>query len=173
MCGISGSLNLNGAPADRNRLGRMISTLLHRGPDANAIHVAGVAGLAHARLSIIDLQAGAQPMSTVDGKLWITFNGEIFNYIELREELVGKGHCFATRSDTEVILNAYREFGEDCVQHFNGQWAFAIWDTQDRRLFLSRDRFGVRPLFYTQTADSFLFASEIQALLACPAVPGA
>jgi asparagine synthase (glutamine-hydrolysing) len=171
MCGISGSLNFDGAPADHYRLDRMISTLLHRGPDAHSVHVAGAAGLAHARLSIIDLQGGAQPMSTVDGRFWITFNGEIFNYIELREELIGKGHCFATRSDTEVILNAYREFGEDCVHRFNGQWAFAIWDTQDRKLFLSRDRFGVRPLFYTQTADSFLFASEIKALFACPEVP--
>jgi asparagine synthase (glutamine-hydrolysing) len=110
-------------------------------------------------------------MSTTDGRLWITFNGEIFNYIELREELLGRGHRFATRSDTEVILHAYREFGEDCVRHFNGQWAFAIWDSQERKLFLSRDRFGVRPLFYTQTADSFLFASEIKALLTCAEVP--
>jgi asparagine synthase (glutamine-hydrolysing) len=171
MCGISGLLNLNGSPADPDRVGRMIATLLHRGPDANGVHVQGTVGLAHSRLSIIDLQAGAQPMSTTDGRLWITFNGEIFNYIELREELLGKGHRFATRSDTEVILNAYREFGEDCVHHFNGQWAFAIWDAKDRKLFLSRDRFGVRPLFYTQTANSFLFASEIKALLTCPEVP--
>jgi asparagine synthase (glutamine-hydrolysing) len=171
MCGISGSLNFNGAPADRNRLAGMISTVLHRGPDAHDVHVAGPVGLAHARLSIIDLQSGAQPMSTVDGRLWITFNGEIFNYIELREELLSKGHRFATRSDTEVILNAYREYGEECVHHFNGQWAFAIWDAHDRKLFLSRDRFGVRPLFYTQTSDCFLFASEIKALLACPEVP--
>lgn len=170
MCGISGLLNLNGAPADPNRLGRMISTLLHRGPDANAVHVAGAVGLAHARLSIIDLQAGGQPMSTSDGRIWITFNGEIFNYIELRQELLAKGHRFATRSDTEVILNAYREFGEECVHHFNGQWAFAIWDSRDRKLFLSRDRFGVRPLFYTQTADTFCFASEMKALLTCPEV---
>ena len=171
MCGISGILNLNGAPADPDRLYRMIDTLLHRGPDANGLHVAGAVGLAHARLSIIDLQGGVQPMSTKDGRLWITFNGEIFNYIELREELIGKGHRFETRSDTEVILNAYREFGENCVHHFNGQWAFAIWDMQDHKLFLSRDRFGVRPLFYTQTSDSFLFASEIKALFTCPEVP--
>ena len=110
-------------------------------------------------------------MSTMEGHLWITFNGEIFNYIELRDELCSKGHRFATRSDTEVILNAYREYGEDCVHHFNGQWAFAIWDAKERKLFLSRDRFGVRPLFYTQTSDSFLFASEIKALLTCPEVP--
>jgi asparagine synthase (glutamine-hydrolysing) len=171
MCGISGMLRLDGGPADPDRLGRMIATLRHRGPDANGIHVSGAAGLAHARLSIIDLQSGGQPMSSVDGRFWITFNGEIFNYIELTEELISKGHRFATRSDTEVILEAYREYGEECVHHFNGQWAFAIWDTAQRKLFLSRDRLGVRPLFYTQTANCFLFASEIKALLACPDVP--
>jgi asparagine synthase (glutamine-hydrolysing) len=149
----------------------MIAALPYRGPDANGIHLAGAAGLAHARLSIIDLQTGAQPMSTVDGRFWITFNGEIFNYLELREELLKKDYAFATRSDTEVILNAYREYGEDCVSHFNGQWAFAIWDTTEQKLFLSRDRAGVRPLFYTQTKDSFLFASEIKALFACPDIP--
>lgn len=171
MCGIAGLLKLNGGQADFHQLERMITPLRHRGPDASGIHVKGAAGLAHARLSIIDLQGGAQPMSSTDGRLWITFNGEIFNYVELREELIKKGHKFATRSDTEVILNAYREYGEDCVQHFNGQWAFAIWDVTRQKLFLSRDRLGVRPLFYIQTADSFLFASEIKALLACPEVP--
>ena len=170
MCGISGILKLDGDRVERDQLSRMIATLRHRGPDASGVHTGGAVGLAHARLSIIDLQGGAQPMSTTDGRLWITFNGEIFNYIELREELLSKGHRFATRSDTEVILNAYREYGEECVYHFNGQWAFAIWDTEGRKLFLSRDRFGVRPLFYTQTPDSFLFASEIKALLTCPEV---
>ena len=171
MCGISGILKLDGGRVQPDQLGRMIAALRHRGPDASGVYIAGAAGLAHTRLSIIDLQAGAQPMSTTDGRLWITFNGEIFNYIELREELLGKGHRFVTRSDTEVILNAYREYGEQCVHHFNGQWAFAIWDTKERKLFLSRDRFGVRPLFYTQTANSFLFASEIKSLLTCPEVP--
>jgi len=150
MCGISGVLKLDGSQADPHQLIDMLAMLRHRGPDASGVHVAGPAGLAHARLSIIDLQGGAQPMSTVDGCLWITFNGEIFNYVELREELLSKGHRFATRSDTEVILNAYREFGEECVTHFNGQWALAIWDTTQQKLFLSRDRLGVRPLFYTR-----------------------
>ena len=165
MCGIAGILKLNGGKADRTQLATMIATLHHRGPDAWGAHASGKAGLAHARLSIIDLKSGAQPMSTVDERLWITFNGEIFNYIELREELMAKGHVFATRSDTEVILNAYREYGEDCVQHLNGDWAFAIWDSENQKLFLSRDRAGVRPLFYTQTPNSFVFASEIKALL--------
>jgi asparagine synthase (glutamine-hydrolysing) len=164
-------LKLDGGPASPDLLRRMIATIRHRGPDADGIHVSGPAGLAHARLSIIDLASGGQPMSSMDGRFWITFNGEIFNYIELTEELKSKGHQFATRSDTEVILEAYREYGEDCVQHFNGQWSFGIWDTQKRKLFLSRDRVGVRPMFYTQTANTFLFASEIKALLACPEVP--
>ena len=170
MCGIAGMLKIGGERAERDQLCEMIATIRHRGPDANGIHVSGAAGLAHARLSIIDLECGAQPMSTIDGRLWITFNGEIFNYIELREKLASKGHQFATRSDTEVILNAYREYGEDCVRQFNGQWAFGLWDAAEQKLFLSRDRAGVRPLFYTQTADRFLFASEIKALLACPQV---
>jgi asparagine synthase (glutamine-hydrolysing) len=170
MCGISGLLKLDGGCADLNQIRKMIATLHHRGPDDRGSHISGCAGLAHARLSIIDLQGGAQPMSTADGRFWITYNGEIFNFIELREQLLSKGHSFRTRSDTEVILNAYREFGEDCINHFNGQWAFAIWDTEEQKLFLSRDRLGVRPLFYTQTRDSFLFASEIKALLACPEV---
>jgi asparagine synthase (glutamine-hydrolysing) len=171
VCGIVGVLRSRGVAAEPERLHKMNAALSHRGPDAHGIYNAGSIGLAHARLSIIDLQSGAQPMSTVDGRFWITFNGEIFNYLELREELVNKGHSFATRSDTEVILNAYCEYGEECVNRFNGQWAFAIWDTTERKLFLSRDRAGVRPLFYTQTKDSFLFASEIKALLACPEVP--
>jgi asparagine synthase (glutamine-hydrolysing) len=170
MCGIAGMLNFDGRPADRDVLRQMIATLGHRGPDADGIHADGFVGLAHARLSIIDLQTGGQPMSTTDGRLWITFNGEIFNYVELREELVGKGHAFATRSDTEVILNAYREWGDDCVKHFNGQWSFAIWDSVERKLFASRDRMGIRPLFYTRTPNGFLFASEMKALLASGAV---
>jgi len=171
MCGIAGLLKFDGSEADPNLLGKMIARLSHRGPDAHGIHAAGSIGLAHSRLSIIDLQCGAQPMSTGDGRLWITFNGEIFNYLELKEELLNKGHHFATHSDTEVILHAYREYGEDCVNQFNGQWAFGIWDTAARKLFLSRDRAGVRPLFYTETARGFAFASEIKALLACPEVP--
>jgi asparagine synthase (glutamine-hydrolysing) len=170
MCGIAGELRADGSGAESGRLRQMIAALPYRGPDANGVQVIGAAGFAHARLSIIDLEGGAQPMSSVDGRFWITFNGEIFNYLELREELVKLGHPFATRSDTEVILNAYSEYGEDCVNRFNGQWAFAIWDTKERKLFLSRDRAGVRPLFYTQTKDSFLFASEIKALIACPEV---
>lgn len=158
-------------PPDRERLRTMITAVAHRGPDATGFFCNGPAGLAHARLSIIDLEGGGQPMSIADGTLWITFNGEIFNYIELRDELIKKGHKFATRSDTEVILHLYQEEGEDCVERLNGQWAFAIWDATKQRLFLSRDRLGVRPLFYTRTDDSFVFASEIKAIFADPDIP--
>lgn len=164
MCGISGIVNLRGGLVGNAELMPMVTALAHRGPDANGVFSRDGVGLAHARLSIIDLAGGQQPMSIDDGKLWITFNGEIFNYIELRDELIKKGHKFATRSDTEVILHLYQEEGEDCIRHLNGQWAFAIWDTKQRKLFLSRDRLGVRPLFYTQTDNRFLFASEIKAL---------
>jgi len=144
--------------------------LAHRGPDDTGFHIDNGVGLAHARLSIIDLAGGQQPMCNEDSTLWITFNGEIFNYVELREELISKGHRFATRSDTEVILHLYEEKGEDCVENLNGQWAFAIWDNQRRRLFLSRDRLGVRPLFYTQAKNTFVFGSEIKAILACAGI---
>jgi asparagine synthase (glutamine-hydrolysing) len=170
MCGIAGVVRLHGGGVDAGQLKNMIGTLAHRGPDGEGISTMNGVALAHRRLSIIDLEGGHQPMSISDGALWITFNGEIFNYVELREELIKKGHQFKTRSDTEVILHLYQEEGENCVQRLNGQWAFAIWDAKQRKLFLSRDRMGVRPLFYTQTADSFLFASEIKALFAHPGV---
>jgi len=153
---------------DGDVLARMIGTIRHRGPDAGGIHLAdsGAAGLAHARLSIIDLATGDQPMSSADGSLWISFNGEIFNYVELRADLIRAGRRFATQSDTEVILHLYAVHGEACVQYLNGDWAFAIWDVRERKLFLSRDRAGVRPLFYAQTPGELVFASEIKAVLA-------
>ncbi len=168
MCGISGLINFNGAPAERDVLRQMIRTLSYRGPDASAVYTDENVGLAHTRLSIIDVAGGHQPMSMDDGAVTITFNGEIFNYVELREDLARRGHRFATQSDTEVVLRSYLEKGEDCVYDLNGQWAFAIWDRRARTLFLSRDRFGVRPLFYAQTRDQFIFASEIKAILECP-----
>jgi asparagine synthase (glutamine-hydrolysing) len=170
MCGIAGIFNLDGTPVTPSSLQGMIRMLAHRGPDDTGVHAENGVGLAHARLSIIDLAGGHQPMCNEDSSLWITFNGEIFNYVELREELVRKGHRFASRSDTEVILHLYEEKGEDCVQYLNGQWALAIWDNRRRRLFLSRDRLGVRPLFYTQTNKSFIFASEIKAIFAHPGI---
>ena len=144
--------------------------LAHRGPDDHGFYISGEAGLAHARLSIIDLAGGHQPMSIDDGRVSITFNGEIFNYLELRDHLKKKGHRFRTQSDTEVILHLYQEKGAECVNDLNGQWAFAIWDARHQKLFLSRDRLGVRPLFYSRTEAGFQFASEIKALRACPEV---
>jgi asparagine synthase (glutamine-hydrolysing) len=171
MCGIAGMVATYGASVEPERLATMLRAMAHRGPDGQGIYTCGEAGLAHARLSIIDIEGGRQPMSIDNGRFWITFNGEIFNYIELREELIRKGHFFVTRSDTEVILHLYQEMGEECVKELNGQWAFAIWDASLHKLFLSRDRLGVRPLFYTQTAKGFRFASEIKALHTCPDVP--
>ena len=170
MCGIAGLVKLKQTTVEPNLLRVMIGALAHRGPDDSGVFVNSNVGLAHARLSIIDLAGGHQPMSIENGSLWITFNGEIFNYIELRDELQKQGHCFTTRSDTEVILRLYLEKGEECVHYFNGQWAFAIWDVRQRKLFLSRDRYGVRPLFYTVSGDDFIFASEIKAILVCPGV---
>jgi asparagine synthase (glutamine-hydrolysing) len=170
MCGIAGLVKLKHASVDRDLLWRMLEAMAHRGPDDSGVFVKSNVGLAHSRLSIIDLDGGHQPMSIENGSLWITFNGEIFNYVELREELEKRGHHFTTRSDTEVVLRMYLEKGEECVHSFNGQWAFAIWDAREQKLFLSRDRYGVRPLFYTILGDDFIFASEIKALLANPTV---
>lgn len=170
MCGIAGILKLRDARVDPALLQQMINMVRYRGPDDSAVYTGRNVGLAHARLSIIDLTTGQQPMHNDDKSLWITFNGEIFNYVELKEELIRKGHKFATRSDTEVILHLYEQEGEECVHHLNGQWAFAIWDEPKQKLFLSRDHVGVRPLFYTQVRDSFLFASEIKCFLPHPEV---
>ena len=171
MCGIAGMCNSQAERVDSELLARMIAMVHHRGPDARGVHADCGIGLANARLSIIDLSGGAQPMHNEDKSLWITFNGEIFNYVELRQELLARGHRFATESDTEVILHLYEEEGEQCVRHLNGQWGFAIWDVKARRLFLSRDRLGVRPLFYTVVGNNLIFGSEIKSIFAHPDVP--
>jgi len=170
MCGIAGVVNWSGEPIECDVLRRMVGALRHRGPDDQGVFIDHCVGLAHARLSILDAAGGHQPMSNADRTLWITFNGEIFNYLELRCELEARGHRFITRSDTEVILHAYQEKGERCVDDFNGQWAFAIWDATKRQLFLSRDRVGVLPLFHTTVGSTFVFASEIKALFQHPRV---
>jgi len=170
MCGICGVVRNDGVAQDPKLIRRMTTALRHRGPDETGFYEDSHISLGHARLSIIDLAGGHQPMQSASGSLWITFNGEIFNYIELRDELTRKGHRFLTRSDTEVILALYKQEGEACVQHLNGQWAFAIWDIANRKLFASRDRVGVRPFFYTKIDNRFLFASEIKALLECDEV---
>jgi asparagine synthase (glutamine-hydrolysing) len=148
----------------------MIAAIRHRGPDGDGIHAEPGIGLAHARLSIIDLAGGQQPMANEDGSVWVTFNGEIFNYVELKQDLVAKGHRFATQSDTEVIVHQYEEAGPACVDAFNGDFGFALWDRSRDRLVLARDRMGVRPVYYTFHAGALIFASEIKALLEFPGV---
>ncbi len=150
----------------------MATALAHRGPDGSGIYCGGGVGLGHRRLSIIDAQGGAQPMANADQSVSITFNGEIFNYIELREELAAKGQVFRTRSDTEVLLRLYEAEGTACLDRLNGDFAFAIWDARANHVFIARDRMGVRPLYYAERPEGFYFASEIKALLQVPGVEG-
>lgn len=170
MCGICGIFLLDrDAGADRCQLEAMNGALTHRGPDDEGYYISGQIGLAMRRLSIIDLSGGHQPISNEDGSLRIVFNGEIYNFPELREDLLSRGHRFATRSDTEVIVHLYEEMGEDCVTRLNGMFAFAIWDSRRRRLFLARDRLGIKPLFYSyQPGKHLVFGSEIKAILRGP-----
>src|SRR5437879_4451648 len=149
MCGIAGIYNTDGEPLDRDTLARMAHAIAHRGPDGEGFYFDGGVGLAHRALRIIDLSdAAMQPMTNEDGKLWLIFNGEIYNYIELRPELQARGHRFHSQSDSEVILHAYEEWGVDCLHRFNGMFAFALWDSPRQRLFIARDRIGVKPLYY-------------------------
>lgn len=171
MCGITGFVNLDGGPTDPALARRMLESIRHRGPDEDGVQVDGPCALGHARLSIVDLAAGQQPMATQDGRFLIVFNGEIFNHAELRQQLITRGRRFRTRSDTEVILQLFAEVGEECVHQLNGQWAFAIWDCHRHALFLSRDRLGIRPLYYFKSANHFVFGSEIKALFTHPEVP--
>lgn len=167
MCGVAGIALLRGkGRIERSELERMIQAVRHRGPDGFGYLERPEAGLAHARLSIIDLSTGDQPIRNEAGTVWVVFNGEIFNYIELREELEARGHRFYTTSDTEVIVHLYEEHGDAFVEHLNGQFAIALWDQTRRRLVLARDRAGIRPLFYTECAGRLLFASEIKSLFA-------
>ncbi|MCA9729843.1 MAG: asparagine synthase (glutamine-hydrolyzing), partial [Candidatus Eisenbacteria bacterium] len=167
MCGIAGYVYLDPArPADGAILERMTQSVAHRGPDGEAQYVSRNVALGHRRLAIIDLETGDQPMASLSGNLRIVQNGEIYNYLELRAELETLGHRFRTQSDTEVILEAYEEWGLDCFSHFNGMWAIALWDEPRRRLVLSRDRIGEKPLHYAQTADALVFGSEMKSLFA-------
>jgi asparagine synthase (glutamine-hydrolysing) len=165
MCGICGKLSINGK-VDRSLIEGMCETIAHRGPDDQGAYIGDLIGLGHRRLSILDLsQAGHQPMSNPDKTLWITYNGEIYNFQEIRDELQKYGYHFQSNSDTEVVLYAYQKWGADCLQRFNGIFAFAIWDEQNQRLFLVRDRLGVKPLYYHLDSQNIIFASEIKALL--------
>ena len=172
MCGIVGYMDLRGdGRIDRETLVRMTDTITYRGPDSSGYFVVDNLGLGFRRLSIIDLVSGDQPIYNEDGSLVLICNGEIYNYLELRHELIQQGHTFATRSDVEVLLHLYEEEGEEFVKRLNGQFAFALFDRKKNTLVLARDHFGINPLFYTIVDGLFIFASEIKAILAHPSVP--
>ena len=171
MCGIAGFVNHGTrAPADREVLEAMLQTMLARGPDDGGCYLDRYVGLGHRRLSIVDRSGGHQPMCNEDGRVWITFNGEIYNFQELREELLAQGHTFKTRSDTEVILHLYEDLEGGCVQRLVGMFAFAIWDRRTDTHFLARDRFGIKPLYYAAGPDTFGFSSSLRALRHLPSV---
>src|SRR5216683_2477391 len=170
MCGIAGIVRNDAKAIDEVLLSRMCAAIRHRGPDEDGFYVHGPVGLAMRRLSIIDLKGGQQPIHNQDRTAWIVFNGEIYNYLELRKSLEKLGHRFYTNSDTEAIINAYERYGSDCVKHLRGMFAFAIWDERTQELFLARDRVGKKPLLYAQVNGQFVFGSEFSALLLHPEI---
>ncbi|MGH9511286.1 MAG: asparagine synthase (glutamine-hydrolyzing) [Terriglobales bacterium] len=174
MCGITGIVQFyRGAEVDPQALRRMCAAMAHRGPDDEGIYTQGRVGIAMRRLSIIDVVAGHQPLSNEDGTIWIVFNGEIYNHAALRQQLEARGHHYRTHCDTETIVHLYEEYGRDCVQHLRGMFAFAIWDSRKRCVFVARDRLGIKPLYYRATSGSFLFGSEVKVILAHPGMKAA
>ena len=166
MCGICGIYNFNkDRPVSKETLNSMTNTMIHRGPDESGTYIDRFIGLGHRRLSIIDILGGKQPMTNEDKTIWVTYNGEIYNYQTLKNQLLKKGHEFKTNCDTEVVVHAFEEYGTQCVLKFNGMFAFALWDSRDEMLFLARDRLGIKPLYYAISGSTFLFASEIKAIL--------
>jgi asparagine synthase (glutamine-hydrolysing) len=171
VCGICGKLNFDPQrPVAESLVRSMAQAISHRGPDGEGVHIEGQLGLGHRRLAIIDLTTGQQPLSNEDGTVWIVFNGEIYNYQDLRSGLLSRGHRFKTKSDTEVIVHLYEELGEKCVEMLRGMFAFAIWDSRAETLLLARDRVGIKPLYYWMNGRSLVFASEIKALLTDPEI---
>ena len=167
MCGIAGIFNFNNQPVAHSQIQAMTNIISHRGPDGEGQYIDGSLGLGHRRLAIIDLSpAGHQPMMTRNDRFVITYNGEIYNFKELRIKLEALGHQFHSQTDTEVVLNAYAEWGEKCLNYFNGMFAFAIWDKQLKKLFIARDRYGIKPFYYYHHHNTFIFASEIKAIIA-------
>ncbi len=171
MCGIAGIFNFSSEMPSADTLKNMLGQIRHRGPDESGIYVDKNIGIGNVRLSIIDISTGQQPMSNDDKSLWIVYNGEVFNYIELRQDLLSRGIRFKTDSDTEVIVKCYELYKEKCLEMFNGQFAFAIWDSNKEELFLARDRMGIRPLYYSMHANRFIFGSEIKAILKSEMIP--
>src|SRR5262245_3101806 len=169
MCGIAGIVAADSLALDESaasRVVRMRDVIAHRGPDEEGLFCDGVAALAHRRLSIVDLSAGQQPLSNEDGSVQVVFNGEIYNHADVRPALEAHGHRYRTKSDTETIVHAYEQWGDDCVHRFRGMFAFALWDAAKRRLLLTRDRLGVKPLYWCRAGNVLLFGSEIKAILA-------
>ena len=166
MCGIAGILEFRrDTRADSGALRKMCQIMAHRGPDDDGFYTDGPAGIGMRRLSIVDLATGHQPISNEDGSLWIVFNGEIYNHLSLREQLIARGHSYRTHSDTETIIHLFEEYGRDCVQHLRGMFAFAIWDRNKKTLFIARDRLGIKPLYYQLTPERLLFGSEVKVIL--------
>ncbi|MDD5131799.1 MAG: asparagine synthase (glutamine-hydrolyzing) [bacterium] len=169
MCGVAGILNTDKKPVSSPALKRMVEAIAHRGPDGLDFYLDRFIGLGHCRLAILDLSPrGNQPMSTADGRFVITYNGEVYNYREIRTELRKFGHKFNSNTDTEVVLHAYTQWGEDCLSRFNGMFAFAVWDKKKQELFLARDRYGMKPLYYALINNTFIFASEQKAIISHP-----
>jgi asparagine synthase (glutamine-hydrolysing) len=170
VCGIAGIVRRDGAPVFDDEIRRMCGAMIHRGPDADGVYLGPGVGIGMRRLSIIDLDTGRQPISNEDGSVWIVFNGEIYNYRELRRDLERHGHVFRTASDTETIVHLYEDLGTQCVERLRGMFAFAIWDTRSRRLMLARDRLGIKPLYYAERDGELIFASELKPILALPSM---
>ena len=167
MCGICGELHFNrDHRVTSEDIRKMTDSMAHRGPDDDGVYLDGPVGLGFRRLSIIDVSGGHQPLCNERGNIWIVFNGEIYNYLSLHDELVKKGHLFKTKSDTEVIVHLYEEYGESCVTKLRGMFAFSIWDAEKQQLFCARDRFGIKPFFYFADKRRFLWGSEIKTILA-------
>ena len=172
MCGICGIATApGGPPVSPEILTEMCRRIVHRGPDDEGVHVEDGVGLGNRRLSIIDVEGGHQPLSNEDGSVWIAYNGEAYNFPDVRGDLLARGHVFKTRTDTETMVHAYEEWSLDFVPKFRGMFAFALWDRKDRRLLLVRDRIGIKPLYYTRLADGTLvFGSELKTILVHPGV---
>ena len=172
MCGICGLTYFDRErPVSHLQIREMCDVITHRGPDDFGVLARKNFGIGMRRLSIIDLSTGKQPISNEDGSVWIVFNGEIYNHLELRKDLIKKGHQFRTQTDTEVIVHAYEEYGKDCPNKLNGMFAFAIWDQKRQSLFIARDRVGIKPLYYYNDSQKFAFASELKSILQLDEVP--